>query len=421
MIPSPTFEPVRLPELVGELLKSPAWFPSVVPAPVFEKLLIPSFVGALLKAPEWIPSIIPAPAFEALTLPEWALSPLPVPEWAQNPIPAPAIDSSLLLSGLAAIGAAFTSLETNMSEKLQMLQQKFSSFVTATQTTLSTWGENIKTNFSAVIEFLPKVTPLALLPTAQTFGSFFTVTAAALGAWGPNLAKNFGTTLDYLGSAAVPVLTSLGASIVSWVNQTSNAIGSWGGSLIETAAKAGSGLVQNLMSAFSSVWDGFVGLMQSIGERISSWWSANKSWAAPAGAVALAGAGVTAFVLSGGATAVAAAIPHMAPLALPAMAFANGGVVKSPTLALMGEYPNARSNPEIISPQSILRETFREGQGRQDYSAVIGAINAGAGAIVDAINSQDYSTHLDGKTLLRTVEKAGRDRGVNLMPGGVMV
>lgn len=420
VIRSPVFEPVRLPELVGEMLKSPAWFPSVIPAPVFEKLLIPSFVGALLTSPAWAPSIIPAPLFEALTLPEWALSPLPVPEWAQNPIPAPAIDSSLLLSGLAAIGEAFASLETRVGEKLQVLQQKFSSFVTFTQTSLATWGQNLKTNFSSVIEFIPKVTPLALSPTAKLFGGFFSVTAAALGVWGPNLAKNFGATLDYLGSAAVPVLSSLGTSIVSWVNQTSSAFGSWGGSLIATAAKAGSGLVQNLMSAFSSAWDGFVGLMQSIGEKISSWWSANKSWAAPVGAVALAGAGVAAFVLSGGASAVAAAIPHMAPLTLPAMAFANGGVVKSPTLALMGEYPNARSDPEIISPQSILRQTFREEQGRQDYSDVISAVNAGFQALIETINNQDYSVHLDGKTLMQSVERAQRQRGANIMGGGVL-
>ena len=171
------------------------------------------------------------------------------------------------------------------------------------------------------------------------------------------------------------------------------------------------------MSGLSAAWEGFVGFMKATGEKISNWWSANKSWAAPAAGIALAGAGVAAFVLSGGAAAVAAAIPKLAPLALPAMAFANGGVVRSPTLALMGEYPNARSNPEIIAPQDILRQTFREEQGRQDYSDVISAVNAGIGAIVEAINSQDYSTHLDGKTLMQSVERAQRQRGVDIMGG----
>ena len=117
-------------------------------------------------------------------------------------------------------------------------------------------------------------------------------------------------------------------------------------------------------------------------------------------------------------------IPKLAPLALPAMAFANGGVVKSPTLALMGEYPNARTNPEIIAPQNILRQTFREEQGRQDNSDVISAINAinaGIGAIVDAINaSGNRPVTIDGKTLMQSVERAQRQRGANIMGGGVL-
>ena len=37
--------------------------------------------------------------------------------------------------------------------------------------------------------------------------------------------------------------------------------------------------------------------------------------------------------------------------------FAKGGVVSGPTFGLMGEYPSAASNPEIIAPQSIMRDT----------------------------------------------------------------
>ena len=229
------------------------------------------------------------------------------------------------------------------------------------------------------------------------------------------------SVLEFIPQAVHDGLTLAGTPFVDWVNKTSSGVATWAGNLAANAGKGISSFVQNFLSGLSVAWEGFVGFMKATGEKISNLWSANKSWAAPVGAVALAGAGVAAFVLSGGAAAVAAALPKLAPLALPAMAFANGGVVKSPTLALMGEYPNARSNPEIISPQSILRETFREEQGRQDYSAVISAINAGAGAIVDAINNQDYGVHLDGKTLMRSVERAQHQRGANLMPGGVMI
>lgn len=39
---------------------------------------------------------------------------------------------------------------------------------------------------------------------------------------------------------------------------------------------------------------------------------------------------------------------------------ARGGVVYEPTMAEIGEYPGASRNPEIVTPQNILRETFEE-------------------------------------------------------------
>ena len=36
-------------------------------------------------------------------------------------------------------------------------------------------------------------------------------------------------------------------------------------------------------------------------------------------------------------------------------AFANGGIVSGPTNALIGEYPGARSNPEVVAPLSKLK------------------------------------------------------------------
>lgn len=37
---------------------------------------------------------------------------------------------------------------------------------------------------------------------------------------------------------------------------------------------------------------------------------------------------------------------------------ANGGIIRQPTLAMMGEYPGANSNPEIVAPQSIIEQTL---------------------------------------------------------------
>lgn len=60
--------------------------------------------------------------------------------------------------------------------------------------------------------------------------------------------------------------------------------------------------------------------------------------------------------------------------------FAKGGIVSSPTLAMVGEYPNAHSNPEVITPLSKLREMIGgAGTGevvfRIDGTQLIGVLN----------------------------------------------
>ena len=43
--------------------------------------------------------------------------------------------------------------------------------------------------------------------------------------------------------------------------------------------------------------------------------------------------------------------------------FAKGGIVSTPTLGLMGEYPGARSNPEVIAPLDRLKSMIGENGG----------------------------------------------------------
>jgi len=40
---------------------------------------------------------------------------------------------------------------------------------------------------------------------------------------------------------------------------------------------------------------------------------------------------------------------------LPTGVFADGGIVSGPTLGLVGEYPGAKTNPEVIAPLDKLR------------------------------------------------------------------
>jgi len=71
-------------------------------------------------------------------------------------------------------------------------------------------------------------------------------------------------------------------------------------------------------------------------------------------------------------------------------ALADGGVATGPTVALVGEYANARTNPEIIAPENKLRNIFR-GELR----------GSGAGGTLSA--------RVSGRDLLFVLEQAGYD------------
>lgn len=52
---------------------------------------------------------------------------------------------------------------------------------------------------------------------------------------------------------------------------------------------------------------------------------------------------------------------NIATIAAPQIPYlADGGVIKQPTLAMVGEYSGARSDPEIVTPQSLMTETVSD-------------------------------------------------------------
>jgi hypothetical protein len=50
-------------------------------------------------------------------------------------------------------------------------------------------------------------------------------------------------------------------------------------------------------------------------------------------------------------------------------AFADGGIVSGPTLGLMGEYPGASTNPEVIAPLDKLKSLMKPSDSGSGYIA----------------------------------------------------
>lgn len=82
---------------------------------------------------------------------------------------------------------------------------------------------------------------------------------------------------------------------------------------------------------------------------------------------------------------------------------ADGGVLSTPTIAEMGEYAGAKSNPEIVSPQSLMYETVANAN-----EGIINAVMTAGQMMVEAINNKDTDIKLDGMSLARNMSKSNQ-------------
>lgn len=138
----------------------------------------------------------------------------------------------------------------------------------------------------------------------------------------------------------------------SFASLQSDAANSFAQFIADTAEgdkMAGQNFGKNMMSAISN-------FMQSVGTALITTAIASKAFkelilenpiaAAAAGVALVAGAAILRSELSAG--------PKYT-------AFAEGGIVSGPTLGLMGEYPGASTNPEIIAPLDKLKGMLNTG------------------------------------------------------------
>jgi hypothetical protein len=143
-----------------------------------------------------------------------------------------------------------------------------------------------------------------------------------------------------------------------------NAFGQLGNSIVASFGLAQTGL------------EGFLGTLLQFGVQYAA--EALKNALITKGQIAASKASATANAIDAGTKSATAAGPGAIFALLPFIAmgvaavasafssvpkFAAGGIVSGPTMGLMGEYPGAKSNPEVIAPLSKLQGMLDQGNG----------------------------------------------------------
>ena len=235
----------------------------------------------------------------------------------------------------------------------------------------SRW-ENIKTN--------------VVNGTAQTYSN--------IASWCSATSQAIGITIGNWGQSIYNGLTYTGNAITSWGKGSYNALVSWGQGVSQLFADVGNSIITSIGQALSNAWEGIKEVASAAGQKVKDF---HKNYGKQ---IAITGAVISgALVL--GAIALSAPTGGASLAAIPALAaLADGGVLTTPTPALVGEYAGAKSNPEIVSPQNIMRETVSEAN-----TEVVNAIYAIGNQITKAVDDKDMDVYMDADKVTRQVTK----------------
>lgn len=377
-------------------LELPVWTKEKIPAPEFEPVTAPAInlQAAFYPSREKYGLRVPAPVLEPATAPavntndyETAksgyLTPVPAPAFL--PVVAPSIDI------------------TKLAESLLTMRETISESLETAKITVMEWGLNVKSNIKTSLEYAVETVQVSFNSMVWNSAKALTLMASYVKAWGENVMENFHATLEYIPVVVDAGVRAAATAMVSFVKTSSQNVAAWGTNLVTNIGTTMKNWYEMFKSTLKSAWESFKSFAEATGEKVAGWWNENKETVGQV-ATGVALAGVTALAIYSGAPAIIAGGKALASFAataataggtaLAAGAFANGGVITSPTIGLMGEYSGARANPEIVTPQNIMYDTVVEAN-----APLVSAMYDMIREVIAAINNKDTTLELDGDAI----------------------
>ena len=254
--------------------------------------------------------------------------------------------------------------------------------------------QQIKTNLGTWLTGLPIMFAKGWENIKNNVANGISQTYANIASWCSATSQAIGITIGNWGQSIYDGLTYAGNAITSWGQGSYNALVSWGQGVSQLFAEVGNSIITSIGQALSNAWEGIKEVASAAGQKIKDFHKNYGKQIAITGAV-IGGALVL------GAIALSAPTGGASLAAIPALAaLADGGVLTTPTPALVGEYQGARTNPEIVTPQNIMRETVSEAN-----MEVVNAIYAIGNQITKAVDDKDMDVYMDADKVTRQVTK----------------
>lgn len=284
-----------------------------------------------------------------------------------------AVGSSDIAASAQEVGDVFASTSPALQEYARLLEQwegnekRVGTAVRSTVDETKKAAEAERERFSAIRDFwskpidvkipeiaiptLPRVNPLGVSGDIAPDISLNQITEGLLA-----MNQLTAAAQEFIGTGLTPIqqaIEGIGGSVASFGDTLSAAFDK-----VALSASLSQGILSSINSLLSQGETAFgayakaalkAGLDAAQGAAIEGIFSAVKSALKLPFPLNLAAAGLAA----GATAALFAGLRAKVKLA-------QGGVIRRPTMAMVGEYPGAATNPEIVAPESKLREIFRE-------------------------------------------------------------
>lgn len=283
---------------------------------------------------------------------------------------------------------------------------------------ISNWISSNSTLFETLIIILGSFVAawklfLGVLNLVHTAGIIYNTIMAL----GTTITTAFGAALAFITSPIGLIVAAIAAVIAivvllirHWDTVKEVAANTWN-SIVDTFAGAAQWISDNIIAP---IRDGFLGLINGVIGFFEG--MINGIIGAFEGFINYFVSGINAIIegVNGLSKYIGFTIDTFEPVSLGRVAlprFANGGIISGPTVGLMGEYANARSNPEVVAPLDKLKGLIFGNEPKGEDNLKLISLLEQQNTLLQAILNKDQTIDIDGREIARVSDKYKSKQG----------